>query len=71
MSPYVKDLLERVVRTFLAVFLGVALAAAPDGGITLEIAQQAALAGVAAVMTLILGVLTKPVGNADTASVIK
>jgi hypothetical protein len=63
MSPYVKNLLERIVRTFVAVFLGAALAAAPDGGITLDIAQQAALAGVAAVATLILGIVSKPIGD--------
>jgi hypothetical protein len=70
MSTYQKDLLERVVRTFLAVFLGAALAAAPDGGITLDIAQQAAMAGLAAVLTLILGIVSKPVGDTDSAGVL-
>lgn len=70
MSPYVKDLLERIVRTFLVVFLGAALAAAPDGGISLEAVQAAALAGVAAVGTLILGILSKPIGNTESAGIV-
>lgn len=70
MTPYLKDLLERIVRTFIVTFLGVALAAAPDGGISLELAQQAALAGTAAVGTLVLGILSKPVGNTNSAGVL-
>lgn len=68
MTSYVKDLLERIVATFVVAYLGVALTAAPDGGISVSGSQAALVAGVAAVGSLIKGIAAKHLGNADTAS---
>jgi hypothetical protein len=70
MSDYTKDLLERIIRTFLVTFLGAVLAAAPSGGISLAAVQAAALAGIAAVGSLILGLLSKPIGDTESASIL-
>lgn len=70
MSQYVKDLLERVVMTFLQAFVGALVIAVPDGGISLSTAQAAALAGVAAVLSLVKGLLAKGVTEPDNASLV-
>jgi hypothetical protein len=59
MSQYIKDLLERIVATFVVAFLGAALVAAPDGGVSIDASQAALLAGVAAVGSLIKGIAAK------------
>jgi drug/metabolite transporter (DMT)-like permease len=69
MSQYAKDLLERIVATFVVAFIGALVVAAPDGGVSIDAAQAAALAGVAAVASLIKGVAAKYLtSNPDTAS---
>jgi len=68
---YVRDLAERVVATFLTAFLG----ALVTGGWfdvahvrDLSAVQAAALAGVAAVLSLIKGLVAKFVADRDSAS---
>lgn len=70
-ARYVRDLAERIAATFLAAFLGTLIA----GGWfdvahirDLSAVQAAALAGVAAVLTLVKGLLAQWVSNRDSAS---
>lgn len=71
----VKDIAERAVRTFLAVFAGmyapVVLGAHSLGGLlSLSVADKAATAGVAAVVTVVLGAVGVKLGSSpDDASV--
>lgn len=67
-KTYIKDVAERVVRTFGVAFLTALL----TGGVfDLSTTKAAALSGLTAVGTFLLALLTKPVGNSDTASVFK
>jgi hypothetical protein len=74
-SAAVKDVAERAVRTFAQVFLAtyapVVLGAGSLGGLLdLSVADKAATAGVAAVLTIVMGVLGVKVGSTgDNASV--
>ncbi len=66
----VMDVLERALRTFLQVFVGlyipVILGANSLGGlIDLTMADKAAAAGVAAVLAVIFGVVGTQVGSSD------
>lgn len=68
---YLRDLAERVIATFLAAFLGTLVA----GGWfdvqhirDLSAVQAAALAGVAAVLSLVKGLVAQWVSNRDSAS---
>ncbi len=71
----VKDVAERAVRTFVQTFLAlyapVVLGAGSLGGLLdLSVADKAAAAGVAAVLTLVMGVVGTKLGNSgDDASV--
>lgn len=65
MSPYIKDLSERVAATFLEGFVG--------GVVVTQITDQemwvaAVMAGVAAVAALLKGLGAKAVGDSDSAS---
>lgn len=72
MSVYLRDLVERVVSTFSQAFLGVLVA-----GNFFDVAhirdtsalQAAGLAGIAAVLSLIKGLIAKKINRPDTASV--
>jgi hypothetical protein len=64
MSQYVKDLLERVVVTFLGAFLSVFVVTDVNS------AKAAAVAGAAAVLSLIKGLVAKQVKQPDTASLV-
>jgi hypothetical protein len=74
-SAAVKDVAERAVRTFAQVFLAtyapVVLGAGSLGGLLdLSVADKAATAGVAAVLTIVMGVLGVKAGSTeDNASV--
>lgn len=71
MTAFAKDLIERVVATFVVAFLGAALVAAPDGGVSIEFTEAAALAGLAAVGSLIKGIAAKFLTkNPETASLV-
>jgi hypothetical protein len=62
MSTYVKDLAERVALVFAASFLAVFTVG------DLNSAKAAAVAGAAAVVGLLKGLVAKKVGNGDSAS---
>lgn len=71
----VKDIVERVVRTFIGVFLGLYLpviagADSLSALVDLSTADKAAAAGVASVVTLLMGLLGAQVKNKDTGSVL-
>jgi len=61
MSPYIKDLLQRVVFTFAFAFLSVFTLADLGSG------KEAAIAGGAAALALVKGWLAKHVGDPNTA----
>lgn len=66
MSPYFRDLLERVLSTFAAgalAILGTNVADLTD----VSLWKGAALAGAAAVVSLLKGVLAKTVGDSESA----
>jgi hypothetical protein len=70
-ATYIRDLVERVVFTFLQAF-GAALVAGGWFDVAhlrdLSIVQSAGLAGIAAVLAVIKGVIAKAVGNKESAS---
>ena len=76
MGVFGKDLLERGIRTFLQAFLaalwgpGVADAIATAPVPSLSAGQSALIAGTAAVLALVSGVITKPLGDERTASMV-
>jgi hypothetical protein len=66
----VKDIAERATRTFvqtfLAVYAPVVLGAGSLGGLLdLGVADKAAVAGIAAVLTIVMGVLGVKAGSSD------
>jgi len=66
----VKDVAERAVRTFVQTFLAlyapVVLGAGSLGGLLdLSVADKAAAAGVAAVLSLVMGVVGTKVGTSE------
>lgn len=66
MSPYVRDLLERVLSTFLAGALAV-LGTNVTDLTDISLWKGAALAGAAAVVSLLKGVLAKSKGDPESA----
>lgn len=66
MSAYVRDLLERVVATFVVGALSVLGSNALDLT-NVSTLKSAAIGGGAAVLTLVKGLLAKRVGSPDTA----
>jgi purine-cytosine permease-like protein len=69
------DVAERIVRTFVATFLGLYLpvilgADKLSALVDLSTADKAAAAGVASVVTLVLGLLGTQVKDKDTGSVL-
>lgn len=70
-ATYVRDLVERVVFTFLQAF-GAALVAGDWFNVAhvrdLSIVQTAGLAGIAAVLAVIKGLIAKAVSNRESAS---
>lgn len=69
MSPFIKDLAERVVRTFVAAAVGV-IALNLASVTSLDAAKTVGAAAVTAGVTAVLGLITKSIGSPDTASVI-
>jgi hypothetical protein len=69
MSLFTRDLIERVVRTFFAASLSVAVAGL--AGVTdLDGLRGLAVAAGAAGTTAVLALITRRIGDPDTASVI-
>jgi hypothetical protein len=69
MSTFVKDWLERIVRTALVAF-AVTFLAGLTTDIDLSALRALAISAAMAAGTAILGLLTKPVGNPDSASIL-
>lgn len=68
MTPYAKDLAERVTATFVQAFLGaVTVTEFSDSSMW----AAAAVAGVSAAISLIKGLLARHTGLPDSASLIK
>lgn len=68
-KKYVLDLVERMAFTWVAAF--VATLVAPEVmTLNVDTLQAAALAGVAAVVTLVKGLLAKSVGSKDSAGIV-
>lgn len=73
-SRYTRDLAERVFATFVMTFLSVWTVPVMAGGGTwetvsdLSTVQKAAVAALAAVLSLIKGAIAKAVGDEDSAS---
>ena len=66
MSPYFRDLLERVVSTFAAGALAVLVTNVADLT-NIGLWKGAAVAGAAAVVSLLKGVLAKSTGDPESA----
>jgi hypothetical protein len=69
-ATYAKDLGERVVWTFLAAAGGVALAAGPADMFHASLWQTVGTAGIAAVGSLVKGLVARVVGNPNSASTV-
>lgn len=67
-QTYAKDLIERVIWTFLAAAGGVAVAAGPADMLNASFWQTVGTAGVVAVGTLVKGILARFVGDKNSAS---
>jgi hypothetical protein len=67
-ATYAKDLAERVVWTFLVAVGAFAVAAGPAGWLDVSTWQAAGAAGIAAVGTLVKGLLARYVGTRNSAS---
>lgn len=67
-QTYARDLAERVVWTFLVASGGVALAAGPGDMFDVSFWETVGTAGIAAVGSLIKGVLARVVGDKNSAS---
>ncbi|MFG7940948.1 hypothetical protein [Streptomyces cacaoi] len=65
---YALDLVERVLATFLVAAAGIAVAAGPADMFSASFWQTVGAAGIAAVASLIKGVIAKTVGDPQSAS---
>ncbi|MFF7534864.1 hypothetical protein ACFZB2_38130 [Streptomyces bobili] len=65
---YAVDLIERVIWTFLGAATAVALAAGPGDMLSASFWETVGTAGLAAVVTLVKGVLARVVGQKNSAS---
>lgn len=67
-QTYIKDLAERVIWTFLVAAGGVALAAGPGDMFNLSFWETVGTAGIAAVGSLLKGLIARAFGNRNSAS---
>jgi len=67
-ATYARDLVERVLATFVVAFAGVAIAAGPGDMFSATFWETAAAAGVAAVGSLLKGLIAKFIGARNSAS---
>lgn len=67
-ATYARDLAERVLWTFLAAAGGVALAAGPADLLHATVWETAGAAGIAAVVSLVKGLVARYVGEPNSAS---
>lgn len=68
-STYAKDLVERVIATFVVAAAGVALAAGPGDMFSASFWETVGAAGIAAAGSLVKGVIARFVGPKNSASV--
>ncbi|MEW2578333.1 holin [Streptomyces syringium] len=67
-KTYARDLAERVIWTFLVAAAGVALAAGPGNMFDVSFWQAVGTAGIAAVGSLLKGLVARVVGDRNSAS---
>lgn len=67
-ATYARDLIERILATFVVAFIGVAVAAGPADMFSASFWESAAAAGVAAAGSLLKGLFAKAVGDKNSAS---
>lgn len=67
-GTYARDLIERVIWTFLGAAAAVALAGGPADMLSVSFWQGAGTAGLAAVVTLVKGLAARLVGQRNSAS---
>jgi hypothetical protein len=67
-ATYARDLAERVIATFVATVAAMAVAAGPADMLHLGFWQMLGTGGLAAVVSLIKGVLARAVGDSNSAS---
>jgi hypothetical protein len=65
---YAKDLVERIIWTFLGAAAAVALAAGPGDMLSASFWETVGTAGIAAVVTLVKGLFARAVGPKNSAS---
>ncbi|MEF9903662.1 hypothetical protein [Streptomyces sp. P9-A2] len=65
---YAVDLIERIIWTFLGAAGAVALAAGPADMLSASFWESVAVAGIAAVVTLVKGIAARVVGAKNSAS---
>lgn len=70
---YIRDLTERALRTYVQTFIGLLMAAgfAADGTIDLSVLGTAAVSAIPAVLSLIMSLLARSVGDSESASLAK
>jgi hypothetical protein len=67
-AHYARDLVERVLATFVVAFGAVAAAAGPADMFSASFWESAAVAGLAAAGSIVKGLVARVVGNRDSAS---
>jgi hypothetical protein len=67
-ARYARDLVERVLATFVVAFSGVAVAAGPADMFSASFWESAAVAGLAAGGSVVKGLIARVIGNRDSAS---
>jgi hypothetical protein len=67
-STYAKDLVERIIWTFLGAAAAVALAAGPGDMLSASFWETVGTAGLAAVVTLVKGLAARFIGAKNSAS---
>lgn len=67
-STYARDLVERVIWTFLGAAVAVALAAGPGDMLSASFWETVGTAGLAAVVTLVKGLAARLIGPKNSAS---
>lgn len=70
-KTYARDLVERVIWTFLGAAAAVALAAGPGDMLSASLWETVGTAGIAAVVTLVKGLLARGIGARNSASTAK
>ena len=69
-ARFLRDLVERVISTYVQTFLGLLLASgfAVDGVVDLSLVVKAAVAALPAALSLVKGLVARSVGDKESAS---